>query len=406
MTVSGSKTVQTVLAGNLCSGCGLCAALTRSPMVVEAPGFNRPRIAGAVDRETDAVIAASCPGSVVAPWSPGPHSHEYWGPYLELRTGHAADERLRHKASSGGVLSALLLYALEQGLVDAVVEVGPDPDRPTGNRVVISTSASDIFNGASSRYAPSSPLEQLDALLERKDRLAFVGKPCDVSALRLYGRFDSRVAERFPLIVSFFCAGVPSLDRSDAVVRKLGFEPDSITSFRYRGEGWPGEASARGVDGSERRMSYEDSWGGELSKEVQFRCKICPDAVGGSADIVCADAWYADEEGYPMFDDLPGRSLVIARTETGAELLRKAIASGAVKIDQDHIEPADIDLMQPGQTKKKRLVRARMLALRLMRRPIPVMTQLCVREAARRSTLAESCRNFLGTIKRVVTGKL
>jgi coenzyme F420 hydrogenase subunit beta len=375
-------------------------------MVVEAPGFNRPRIERTVDTQTDAVIAGSCPGSIVAPWSAGPQSHEYWGPYQELRTGHATDERLRHTASSGGVLSALLLYALEEGLVDGVVEVGPDPDRPTGNRVVISTSAADIFNGAGSRYAPSSPLQQLDVLLERKDRLAFVGKPCDVSALRLYGRFDDRVAQRFPLVLSFFCAGVPSLDRSDAVVRKLGFEPDSITFFRYRGEGWPGEASAVGKDGSERRMSYADSWGGVLAKEVQFRCKICPDAVGGSADLVCADAWYADEAGYPAFDDLPGRSLVIARTRIGAELLRNAVASGAIKIDEDHVEPTDIDRMQPGQTKKKRLVRARTSALRLMFRPIPVMKDLCVDQAARRAQMAEICRNFLGMIRRVLMRKL
>jgi coenzyme F420 hydrogenase subunit beta len=137
------------------------------------------------------------------------------------------------------------------------------------------------------------------------------------------------------LVLSFFCAGVPSLDRSDAVVRKLGFEPDSITFFRYRGEGWPGEASAVGKDGSERRMSYADSWGGVLAKEVQFRCKICPDAVGGSADLVCADAWYADEAGYPAFDDLPGRSLVIARTRIGAELLRNGVASGAINFVDD-----------------------------------------------------------------------
>jgi coenzyme F420 hydrogenase subunit beta len=37
-------------------------------------------------------------------------------------------------------------------------------------------------------------------------------------------------------------------------------------------------------------MSYADSWGGILSRHVQFRCKICPDGTGGFADVVCADA--------------------------------------------------------------------------------------------------------------------
>jgi coenzyme F420 hydrogenase subunit beta len=402
----GSKTVQTVLDGNLCSGCGLCAALTRSPMTVEAPGFNRPHLHAAVSPETEAAIAQSCPGSVVAPWSMAPDSHEYWGPYLGLHTGHAADPNLRHRASSGGALSALLLHALEHGLVDAVVEVASDPSRPTANLISIASTPSDILNGAGSRYAPSSPLQGLIELLERNDRLAFVGKPCDVSALRLFASHDPRVTHRFPLMLSFFCAGVPSLERSDAIVRKMGLEPTAVRSFRYRGEGWPGEAAAVATDGTERRMSYADSWGGILSKEIQFRCKICPDAVGGSADLVCADAWYADESGYPVFDDLPGRSLVIPRTAAGADLLRGAVSSGALILDDKAVSPGEIDRMQPGQTRKKRLVASRTAALRLLLRPVPAMKNLAVRKASARAPFREKAKNFLGTIRRIVTGKM
>lgn len=400
MIPSTSKNVREVLSGDLCSGCGLCAGLTGSPMTVEPPGFNRPRISRPVPPQIEQAIAQSCPGLVVAPWPPAPNSHEYWGPYLDLYTGHAADPLLRHKGSSGGLLSALLLHALKQGLVDGVVEVGPDPARPTANQIILSTSESDILNGAGSRYAPSSPLHQINELLEYDGRLAFVGKPCDVSALRLYGRSDRRVEERFPLVLSFFCAGVPSLDRSDAVVRKLGLEPQSLKSFRYRGDGWPGDAKAVAKDGTERRMTYADSWGGELSKEVQFRCKICPDAVGGSADLVCADAWFADEEGYPTFDDLPGRSLVIPRSPAGAQLLRDAARAGAVEIDADSVDPRAIELMQPGQTKKKRSVLARTLALRMLGQPIPRMRGLQITRAARRSPVAESARNLLGMVRR------
>jgi hypothetical protein len=54
----------------------------------------------------------------------------------------------------------------------------------------------------------------------------------------------------------------------------------------------------------------------------------------------------------------------------------------------------------------KRLVRARTSALRLMFRPVPVMKDLCVDQAARRAPMAEICRNFLGMIRRVLTRKL
>lgn len=406
MTSSGSPTVDRVLRGNLCSGCGLCAGLTCSPMVVEAPGFSRPRITAEVPVELERVIAGSCPGAIVAPWHPASHRHEYWGPYLGLHSGHASDERLRYRASSGGALSALLVHALNEKLVDAVVEVGPDPARPTGNLVTISTTAEDIFESAGSRYAPSSPLSGVLGLLERTDRLAFVGKPCDVSAIRLLGRHDRRVAERFPLILSFFCAGIPSLERSDALVRKMGLDPGRLATFRYRGEGWPGEAAALDVGGDERRMSYAESWGGVLSKEIQFRCKICPDAVGGAADIVCADAWHCDEGGYPVFNDLPGRSLIIPRTPKGVALLSNAVRSGAVEVDERGLRPADIDRMQPGQTRKKRLVRARSAALRLLFRPIPAMADLDIAKASARAPMAEKLRNFLGTLRRVLTAQM
>ena len=406
MSVCGSPTVRKVLEGNLCSGCGLCAGLTQSAMVVEQPGFNRPHIAAPVQAETEAAIAGSCPGAVVAPWGAAANRHEYWGPYVELRTGCATDERLRHRASSGGALSALLVHALQEKLVNAVVEVTADPSWPTRNIVTVATSADEVFKGAGSRYAPSSPLEGILTFLDRNDRLAFVGKPCDVSALRLLGRHDARVAERFPLMLSFFCAGIPSLERSDAVVVKMGLHPAELASFRYRGEGWPGEAAALSSEGDEKRMSYADSWGAILSKEIQFRCKICPDAVGGSADLACADAWHCDAGGYPLFEDLPGRSLIISRTAAGADLLSGAVRAGAVHLDAHELQAADVARMQPGQTGKKSLVRARTAALRLLLRPVPVMRGLGVGEASKGASASRKIRNFLGMMRRVVSGRM
>jgi len=73
-------------------------------------------------------------------------------------------------------------------------------------------------------------------------------------------------------------------------------------------------------------MWYHDSWGKILSKEVQFRCKISPDAVGSAANILCADAWYGDEKGYPSFAEQAGRSLVMSQTARGDAFLRDAIA--------------------------------------------------------------------------------
>jgi coenzyme F420 hydrogenase subunit beta len=149
-------------------------------------------------------------------------------------------------------------------------------------------------------------------------------------------------------------------------------------------------------------MTYAASWGDHLSKEVQFRCKICPDAVGGVADIACADAWYGDEEGYPSFDEQEGRSLIMVRTEAGERLFASAMAEGALSAEP--LPMAEIAKMQPAQARRKRLVLARTAALPLVGQPRPRMSGLAVGRAARKAPFTESLRNLVGTLRRTLRG--
>jgi coenzyme F420 hydrogenase subunit beta len=233
--------------------------------------------------------------------------------------------------------------------------------------------------------------------------LAFVGKPCDASALRQLGERDPRVAQHVPLILSFFCGGIPSHDGVGRVLEAMGVAGAPLRAFRYRGRGWPGNAAALTLDDRTAEMTYAESWGGYLSKEVQFRCKICPDAVGGVADIACADAWYGDEAGYPKFEEAEGRSLIVVRTEAGERLLASALR--AKVLEADILEASEIDKMQPHQARRKRLILARVAALPMLLQPFPRMSGLKLFEAARRAPLAEALKNLLGTARRTLLGR-
>jgi len=147
-------------------------------------------------------------------------------------------------------------------------------------------------------------------------------------------------------------------------------------------------------------MSYEDSWGGHLSKEVQFRCKICPDAVGGVADVACADAWYGGETGYPTFEEMDGRSLILTRSPFGEALLSSAITAG--KIEASPIDKAEINLMQPSQVRRKRMMRARRAACHVSGRTPPVVSGLEVGKAAAQAPLGLQLREFAGTLRRIL----
>lgn len=372
-------------------------------MATLPPGYNRPVVRGDVSAAAERTIAAACPGAIVAPWHQAPHTHEYWGPWHKVVTGHATDAELRHHASSGGALSALLIQALRSGIIDRVLHVAADPDRPTRNIISISTGEGQVIAGSGSRYASSSPLEVIDHELAKGGKFAFVGKPCDASALRRLGMLDERVGRCVPLILSFFCGGVPSETGANNVVAAMGLDPSDVATFRYRGMGWPGNAVAGTHDGRVAEMSYAESWGEHLSKEVQFRCKICPDAVGGVADIACGDAWYGDGRGYPTFSERPGRSLIVTRTPVGEALLADAIAAGVLATKP--LDIGDIDAMQPSQARRKRLVRARRAALIATLQPRPAMQGLCVPQASRRAGVAEVLRNLIGTVYRVIFGR-
>jgi coenzyme F420 hydrogenase subunit beta len=283
------------------------------------------------------------------------------------------------------------------------MHVGADPKAPTRNATVVSRTPDEVIAGAGSRYTASSPLADIVAEAAKGGRMAFIGKPCDVSALRRLARTDAAVAEAVPVMLSFFCAGIPSHDGVGRILGKMGVSAEEVTAFRFRGRGWPGMCAAETEDGRTTEMTYAESWGGHLSKEVQFRCKICPDAVGGVADVACADAWYGDEDGYPAFEEAEGRSLVIARTEVGQRLLERAVEAGEMEVTP--LDPSEIDRMQPGQTRRKRLVLARSLSLPLTLQPVPAMSGLMVARAARQASPREAAQNLLGTLRRTLSGR-
>jgi coenzyme F420 hydrogenase subunit beta len=296
----------------------------------------------------------------------------------------------------------VLVHLIDSGTVDAVVETAAATDLPIGNAAVVTRTKGEITAAAGSRYAPSAPLEgigaQVAAHKAHGTRFAFVGKPCDAAAMRALQARDADVAAAFPVILSFFCAGVPSHTGGKEVLAKLGTSLEDTASFRFRGNGWPGQATAIAHDGTERAMSYHDSWGGVLSRHVQMRCKLCADGTGTAADIVCADAWESDAAGYPVFEEAPGISLIVARTDLGARLLAEARSAG--HLETEPFDTQTLAAIQPGQRERRRALLARLAARRLAGKPIPRYEGLQIRAAARQNTLARNLRNFLGTLRR------
>lgn len=400
------QNVMDVASWRLCSGCGACAPACPEKAIelvdIEDQGI-RPVIAPSGCDDCGQCLEA-CPGIELN------HSRfdeqtllelrESWGPVLEVWEGYASDPQIRFKGSSGGVITALSLYCLEVEKMAGVLHTGNDRQNPLKNIPVFSRTKDDLLSCTGSRYSPASPCEKFGWIEKEQRQSVFVGKPCDVAALRKSQKFNDPLNKQVGLALSFFCAGTPSTLGTKMILKQFNLDSSQVKSFRYRGNGWPGMATATLKEGENqvKQMSYEDSWGKILSKHVQFRCRLCPDSTGEFADISCCDAWYR-----PSKAGDPGRSLVLVRTEKGRVILRKAIKANYVTLEQ--AEPFKIAASQPSLLNKRRQLGGRLMAMRLMRVPTPVYKGFSLFTNWRRLPLKAQARSVIGTIVRIVQRK-
>ncbi|MCY4333176.1 MAG: Coenzyme F420 hydrogenase/dehydrogenase, beta subunit C-terminal domain [Litoreibacter sp.] len=389
-----------IVAADLCAGCGACAALAPKSLSfgLGEDGFLRPTTRARLQRRAQKNIAAICPGQQQIPTQFGDQNHPVWGSYRKLYEGWASDPAIRFEGASGGALTGVLAWLLETGEVDGVLSTSADPDNPIGNRTVISRTKEDLLAQAASRYAPSAPLLQVPGLLEKGERLAFVGKPCDVAGLRNWARVDKRVDDIFPVKLAFFCAGVPSQRGAETLLRVLGTRPEDVSEFRYRGRGWPGRSEARTKQGASRSLSYSESWGDVLSKHVQPRCRICADGIGLEADIVFADSWAVNSEGYPEFEERDGRSLILARSRLGLRIAHGAAEGGALVLRTSDIDA--VAAMQPGQLRRRQELLARLIGRVLGGLPAPRYRQLGIWQNSRALGLPRMLRVIAVSMRR------
>lgn len=403
------QTLDRIVSSGLCTGCGACVAAVGGDAVrmrLATDGFLRPVALRPLKRDEQASIVEVCPGvglTHVQRQHVGVKYEARWGPIVSSHTGHATDPKVRRQGSSGGVLSALLIYLLDSGRVDAVLHTGADSDEPLRNRSLMSTTKAEVLAGAGSRYSPASPVADLPAALARYGRVAFVGKPCDAAAVRLLISQQPALAERVSYVLSFMCAGTPSHQGTLALLQRMGLAQDTVAEFRYRGDGWPGLTRATTSSGSSEALDYNTSWGQILNRHLQTRCKLCADGVGEFADVVCGDAWYS-KDGYPDFTERDGRSVVLVRTPVGRDLVEQAWAGGTISLERFDLR--ELRNIQPYQYRRKSAMLARLAAVRLFGGSVPRYRRMSLISLALRLAPWKTLREFVGTARRQITGRL
>ncbi len=368
-----------IVVNGLCIGCGLCESMAGSArvrMTLAVEGQLRPRTLQPLPPALFSRILDACPGATLQ----GPDEHTaraegavvdtMWGPIHSLRRCWAADPRIRHKAAAGGALTALGVHLLKSREVDAVLHVRASDALPMMTLAQVSTTPEDVIAGAQSRYGPGAPLVPVMRLLEEGRRFAVIGKPCDASAMRNLARQDARVAAQVPYLLSIFCGGLANIQTAEKISRYHGLALADVRVFRWRGEGWPGPTHVEAKDGRVFDMSYEDTWYVKpkpWTYDLQFRCKICPDAIGEQSDVACPDGWII-EGGQRLFREAPGVNLAVARNAKGTALVERAVAAGDLVVAP--CTEAEMAIQHGDHRRRKLGHPARTLAMRLAGAPI------------------------------------
>ena len=352
-----------IVDNGLCIGCGLCQSIAgkdKIEVTMTSKGRLEPKEISKISPEIFKKIVNVCPGTIVEglPKEEVNQSAKHnlvWGYYLSLCYTWSTDKKIRFESSTGGLLNGLSIYLLETKKVKFILHTAADPKKPMRSVPKFSYSKEELLNcEGRSRYGPTAPLEKFHEALDLSQPFAFVGKPCDISAIRQLSKIDTRVNQLCKYLLTLVCGGFAEFTKAQEFIESFNVKEDELSIFRYRGYGNPGKMYIKTKDGREYDREYNSFWGEESTWRVPFRCKICPDAIGESADIAALDTWRG---GSPKGED-EGFNAAIVRTKKGLDLLNEAAKTGFIHIG-DKLEIEDISDFQPHQVNKKKAVYAR-----------------------------------------------
>lgn len=378
-----------------CVGCGLCQACSKAEIIVDDKGFYKP-LTG--DQKW---LKGICPiGNL--PLEEYYHS-SIWGRKEAVYYGWSNNDSLRERASSGGILSEIAIFLLASQVIDGVIHVCANSDKPTENVTTLSYSIDEVINKCGSRYSISHPLNILHKLDNTK-RYVFIGKPCDVIALRNYQKLNPDNKRIIPILLSFFCMGQPSKIAQIKLLKALNTDDNNCQQLIYRGNGWPGYATAVNKDGSFEKLDYNSSWGKILGRDLMPACKLCLDGIGEAADISCGDAWYLTEKGTPDFSEHEGRNVVFARTKMGLDILSQMKKANVITLEIIDSPDMYLSQIQKSQYLRRASMKSRIAALKLFRRNVPHYPKEMLKDFSRHLSMKDRLKVFIGTCKRILKG--
>lgn len=257
-----------------------------------------------------------------------------FGRYQEIYVARSRNEGILEVCQDGGVVTALLVYCLDKGIIDGACVSAPNPEVPCAPMPICATSKQEIVAAAGSwyTYCPND-LALVDAAEKGCEKVAFVGVPCQVTPLRKAKFKDTGFidngrkkpkhierqtrslkdpADRVVLQIGLLCSEVFDFEglMIGKIQNEMGIPLDEISKFNVKGE-----VLVYRKNGELLKINLK-----EAQEHARPECLHCGDFSAELADISCGGVGATDW------------TITIARTDRGKKILDAMVAEGLLEV--------------------------------------------------------------------------
>ncbi|HVM65401.1 MAG TPA: Coenzyme F420 hydrogenase/dehydrogenase, beta subunit C-terminal domain [Acidimicrobiales bacterium] len=247
----------------------------------------------------------------------------------DIVLARATDPQVLDLGQDGGLVSAILLWALDHGIVDAALVSYLEGDGASWKAVPgVARTREEVLASAGSRYTYSANLLAYgDAIGSGAEKLALVGMGCQTSMPPVMSaRKGGKVPRKFALSIGLLC----SKTFDDAIFPELlearyGLKREEIVKMNIKGvlQLWT-------RDGGYHEVPLK-----ECHEWTREGCLACPDFAAEHADISTG--------GIGAFNDW---TLTLVRTDAGREVMGGMVADGVVEVRPGDDDPGAISLLR------------------------------------------------------------
>lgn len=215
---------------------------------------------------------------------------------------------VKEHAQDGGAVTSILLNCLDEGA--SAVVAGLDKEKAWFPVPVLAKGNHTVVECAGTKYTSAPMLLAVkQAEKEGLKKLAFVGTPCQIQALR---RGQKNASKIDTLAIGLFCMETFNYDKLMAYIKDQGVSPEKVKKFEIKRGKFI--AHREGEPPFEVKISKLK----ELSRNC---CRVCLDYTSELADLSIGNVGSPD-----------GYSTVFTRSKKGEDALKAAEKKGLIEV--------------------------------------------------------------------------